>query len=63
MIKTYGFYSQYMELPNSLILHKTLVCTEEEAYNELANFESQRIDYNNQLGPFPRMIEFFEEIA
>jgi len=61
-MKTFGFYSQYMDCPNSLKLHKTVVCTEDEVQTEFFNFESQRLNFNTHTGPIGRLVEFFEEI-
>lgn len=63
MTKTFGIYSQFMDCPNSLKLHKTVICTEDEAYDEISNFESQRFNNINQHGPCGRLVEFIEEIA
>lgn len=58
-MKTFGFYSQYVNCPNSIKLHKTVVCTEDEAQELLEEFNSDRMNTPTSFG---MMVEFYEEI-
>ena len=58
-MKTFGFYSQYMDCPNSLKLHKTVVCTDDEAWELLEDMEFDRMAKPTDFG---RFVIFMEEI-